>query len=96
MGLTHITTTIRASANARKKYTAEFLLDTGATDSLAPAKALKRAGVEPCGRMAYELADGQVVEYDFGLAEIEFLGEVTSGRIIFGPDPAEPILGRLR
>lgn len=43
--------------------------------------------------MAYELADGSTIEYDFGLAEIEFLGEVTSGRVIFGPDGAEPLLG---
>ncbi|MEK7685504.1 MAG: hypothetical protein AAB466_08780 [Verrucomicrobiota bacterium] len=25
--------------------------------------------------------------------EIEFMGEITSGRVIFGPDDAEPILG---
>lgn len=43
--------------------------------------------------MACELANGQTVEYDFGLAEIEFMGELTSGRVIFGPDDAEPILG---
>ena len=28
-----------------------------------------------------------------GLAEIEFMGEITSGRVIFGPDDAEPLLG---
>lgn len=43
--------------------------------------------------MAYELADGSTVEHDFGLAEIEFMGEITSGRIIFGPDNCEPLLG---
>ena len=89
----HVTTTLRAGQHARRKYTADFLVDTGATDSLAPAKALRRAGIKPRGRMAYELADGSTVEYDFGLAEIEFLGEITSGRIIFGPDGAEPLLG---
>src|SRR5437762_10677960 len=93
MGLIHVTTTLRASQKARKKYRAEFLIDTGATDSLAPASELKKAGIKRRGRMAYELADGQTVEYDFGLAEIEFMGELTSGRIIFGPDDAEPILG---
>jgi len=93
MGLIHVTTTLRARENARKKYVSEFLVDTGATDSLAPAKELIRAGIKPRGRMAYELADGQTVEYDFGLVEIEFLGELTSGRIIFGPDDAEPLLG---
>ncbi len=93
MGSIHVTTTVRARENARKKYVSEFLVDTGATDSLAPAKELKKAGIKPRGRMAYELADGQTVEYDFGLAEIEFMGELTSGRVIFGPDNAEPLLG---
>jgi predicted aspartyl protease len=54
---------------------------------------LKKAGILRRGRMAYELADGSTTEYDFGLAEIEFMGEITAGRVIFGPDSAEPILG---
>jgi predicted aspartyl protease len=78
MGLIHVTTTLRASERARKKYAAEFVVNTGATDSLAPAKELKKAGIKQRGRMAYELADGRTVEYDFGLAEIEFMGEITS------------------
>lgn len=96
MGLIHVTTTLRASEKARKKYAAEFLLDTEgrrATDSLAHAKELKKAGIKPRGRMAYELADGRTVEYDFGLVEIEFMGELTSGRVIFGPDNGEPLVG---
>ena len=88
----HVTTTLRASEKARKKYSADFLADTGATDSLAPANELKKAGIKPRGRMAYELA-GRTEEFDFGLAEIEFMGELTSGRVIFGPDDAEPLLG---
>jgi clan AA aspartic protease len=84
---------LRAGERARKQYTAEFLVDAGATDSLAPARELGKAGIKRRGRMAYELADGSTVEYDFGLAEIQFMGEVTSGRVIFGPDHAEPVLG---
>ena len=45
------------------------------------------------GKMIYELANGRKEEYDFGLAEIEFMEELTSGRVMFGPDDAEPILG---
>ena len=45
------------------------------------------------GGTSYELADGSVHEYPFGLAQIEFMGEVTAGRVIFGPDGVEPILG---
>jgi clan AA aspartic protease len=84
---------LRAGEKSRKKYEADFLVDTGATDSMAPASALKRAGIRRRGRMTYELADGSTIEYDFGLAEIEFMGEITSGRVIFGPDDCEPLLG---
>lgn len=93
MGLIHVTVSLRASEKSRKKYEADFLVDTGATDSMAPANALKRAGICKRGRMAYELADGTTMEYDFGLAEIEFMGEITSGRVIFGPNNCEPLLG---
>ena len=93
MGLVHVTVSLRASEKSRKNYEADFLVDTGTTDSMAPAKGLKKAGIKRRGRMAYELADGSTVEYDFGLAEIEFMGELTSGRVIFGPDACEPLLG---
>jgi clan AA aspartic protease len=93
MGVIHVTVTLRAAAKSRKKYEADFLVDTGATDSLAPASGLKKAGIEPAGKMTYELADGSVVEYSFGIVFIEFMGEITGGRVIFGPEEAEPLLG---
>jgi len=93
LGLIHVTVALRNNSDTKKKYEAEFLVDTGATDCLAPAGALDKAGIARRGKMVYELANGQTVEYDFGLAEIEFMGELTSGRVIFGPDNTEPILG---
>ena len=50
-----------------------FLVDTGATDCMVPASGLQQAGIRRRGRKACEMADGSPVEYDFGLAEIEFL-----------------------
>jgi clan AA aspartic protease len=93
MGLMHVTVVLRASERSRRRYEADFLVDTGAIDCMAPASKLRGAGIRRRGRTAYELADGSTVEYDFGLAEIEFMGEVTSGRVIFGPDSCEPLLG---
>jgi len=93
MGLVHVPVIVRASQRSRKKYEASFLVDTGATDSMAPASELKRAGIQRRGKKRYELADGSVVEYDYGFAEIEFMDEVNMGRIIFGPDKSEPLLG---
>jgi predicted aspartyl protease len=93
MGLIHVTVTLQRVEGADASYEADFLVDTWATDSMAPARELRRIGVTPAGRMAYELADGSVHEYVFGLARIEFMGEVTAGRVLFGPDDAEPRLG---
>jgi clan AA aspartic protease len=93
MGLTHVTVKISGLASANAAYEADFLVDTGATDSLAPNAELRKAGIQPVGKTAYELANGVVEEYEFGLAEITFMGEITAGRVIFGPDNAEPILG---
>ena len=93
MGLIHVTARLKANEKAKNHYEAEFLVDTGATDCMAPAKELERAGIRPRGRMTYELANGTTAEYNYGLAEIEFMGELTSGRVIFGPDTCEPLLG---
>jgi clan AA aspartic protease len=93
MGLVHVPVRVKAREGSRKTYTQQFLVDTGATDSMAPASALRRAGIRPIGLRRYELAEGRYVEYPFGLAQIEFLGEITAGRIIFGPEKIEPILG---
>jgi len=93
MGLTRVTTKLANPAAPEKNYEALFLVDTGATDSLAPAEELRRIGIREEGRMSYELADGNVREFSFGLVRIEFMGEVTAGRVIFGEDDVEPILG---
>ena len=93
MGLTHVIVKLRNLSSANGSYEARFLVDTGATDSLVPTVELKRIGMAPVGKMDYELADGTIQEYPFGLAEISFMGEITAGRVIFGPDKAEPILG---
>jgi clan AA aspartic protease len=92
MGLSYVTVSLRAAGH-RKKYQASFLVDTGATDTMAPAAELRKIGIKPIGKTTYELADGSLEEYEFGLAEISFMGDVTAGRVIFGPDDIEPLLG---
>ena len=93
MGFTHVTVTLRARTGSRKKYEARFLVDTGAIDCLAPASKLEKAGFRRAGRMTYEMADGSTADFDFCLADIKFMGEITAGRVIFGPENAGPLLG---
>jgi predicted aspartyl protease len=93
VGLIHVKVSVSVPGGTVPGYEAAFLVDTGATDSMAAASDLSRAGIQPVGRKIYEMADGSVHEYPFGLAQIEVMGEVTAGRVIFGPEGVEPILG---
>lgn len=93
MGILHVTTRVWNLTKQGAPYEAEFLVDTGAIDCLAPRDALKAAGVTPEGKAVYELANGQPVEYEYGFARVAFLGEETVAQIVFGPSDASPILG---
>jgi clan AA aspartic protease len=88
-----VTVTLTDLARQGGAYEAEFLVDTGAIDCLAPRDQLVAAGVVPEGRAVYELDDGEPVEYEYGFARVSFLGEHTVSQVIFGPPNAEPILG---
>jgi clan AA aspartic protease len=93
MGLTHVTTTVRSIVPSKKKYEAEFLVDTGAIDCLAPHDVLERLGVKIEGKDTYELADGKLATFPYGFVRVTFMGSETVTRIIFGPLGVEPILG---
>ncbi len=93
MGVTHVTTRISNLAQDVEPWEAEFLVDTGAIDCLAPRDRLIQAGVKSEGKAVYELANGEPVEYEYGFARVSFLGAETVVQVIFGPPEAEPILG---
>jgi len=93
MGLTKVSTSLTSFETPQGTYEAVFLVNAGATDSFAPADELEKIGVRREGKMSYELADGTVREYPFGLVRIEFMGETTAGRVVFGEPGCEPLLG---
>ena len=93
MGPIKVTTKLTSITDPQKFYESLFLVDTGATDCLAPRNELEALGIQQEGKMSCELADGTVKEYPFGLMRIEFMGETTAGRIIFGDPDTEPLLG---
>jgi predicted aspartyl protease len=94
-GSLHVQGDLRAPEGSTGEgvYQELFRIDTGATESIAPASELEKIGIVPIGRSMYQLPDGTVSEYSFGLARIEFMGEMKEGRIIFGPEDIKPILG---
>ena len=92
MGLTHVPVTV-SNFTTNDSFTADFLIDTGATESMVPASELKRIGVEPLGKRVYQLANGRSQEFEIGEARIAFWDDSFLTRVIFGPDGSEPILG---
>ena len=93
MGATHVTVTIRNPAEPDRAWEGLFLVDTGATDSLVPRPHLEAIGLRPKGRRVYELANGDELEMEITVAEIEFMGETVGGTVLFGEAGTEPLLG---
>jgi clan AA aspartic protease len=93
MGLVYVDIPVRSSPSSRKKYVGRFLVDTGSTDTVIPASKLRRVGVKKVGSQVYELADGRRMHLDFGNAFMVFMGQSIAGRVVFGPEGVEPILG---
>lgn len=93
MGTTHVEVTVRNPRHPERTFTGIFLVDTGAYDSLVPADGAEVLGLEPIGVAQCELADGSPIRFPFAVCELDFLGEITGGRVLVGPSGAEPLLG---
>ena len=93
MGVPQVTVTIRNPAAPERAWEGLFLVDTGAIDCLVPRQHLEAIGLKAKGQRVYELADGSEIKMDITTGDIEFMGEVVGGTIIFGEADAEPILG---
>ena len=78
MGLTYVTTQLFDFNRNSEPYEAEFLVDTGSIDCMAPGDELEKIGIEKEGKSVYELANGEIVEYELGFARVMFMGQETA------------------
>ena len=62
-------------------------------DSLVPRHHLEAIGLRPTGQRVYITADGRQVVLNVALGELEIMGELSGGVIVFGDEGAEPLLG---
>jgi clan AA aspartic protease len=92
-GATFVAVAIKNPTDPERVWEGEFLIDTGAVDSLVPRQHLESIGLVPEGQRVYGLADGSELRFDIAVARIGFMGEVVGGTVIFGPENAEPLLG---
>ncbi|MGH9197972.1 MAG: hypothetical protein ACRD1T_19835 [Acidimicrobiia bacterium] len=80
MGILHVTVSVANSKQDQPPYEADFLVEPGAIDCLAPASSLAAAGIEVEGRDVYELVNGEVVEYPLGCYLIHAEAELEDTR----------------
>ena len=92
MGLVHVTGRVSALGK-RRFFEAEFLVDTGALNCMAPASAFRKIGVRAEGKEVFELASREAVEYPYAFVRLSFMGAETVTRFVFGPEGTEPLLG---
>ncbi|MCY3561913.1 MAG: clan AA aspartic protease [bacterium] len=93
MGETHVDVTIRNPAEQDRCWEGSFLVDTGTTDSQVPRRHLEAIGLRPKDSRDYILADGRALSVEVTTADIEFMGRVVGGTVIFGEDESIPLLG---
>ncbi len=80
-------------ANRNRRWEGQFLVNTGATDSLVPRQHLEAIGIRPEGQRTYVLADGTEIRMDIAVARIELMGEIVGSTVLFGDKNTEPLLG---
>ena len=93
MGATYIAVAIRNPHEPDRVWEGEFLIDTGAVDTLVPRQHLEAIGLVPEEKRTYGFADGNEIRMDIAGAKIEFMDESTWGTVIFGAENVEPLLG---
>ena len=71
----------------------EALVDSGATYTVIPSALLADLGVKPHRTMTFELADGSLIERDFGRVWVRLDEGEEVSPVIFGDDDDAPLLG---
>ena len=66
--------------------TVDALVDSGSTYSAMPASLLRELGIEPFETRIMRIANGDVVEYETGVAGFSAEGRYGIARVIFGPE----------
>ncbi|MXY47333.1 MAG: clan AA aspartic protease [Chloroflexi bacterium] len=95
MGFIHVPVTVRNPADDSKEIEVNFLVDTGALDSLVPRDQLEAIGITPKGQREYVMADGSEATFDVATADMEIMGELVASRIVFGEPGTQPLLGAI-
>ncbi|MDI6791478.1 MAG: hypothetical protein QME81_01230 [bacterium] len=93
MGDVYLSLTVTNDADISRQKDIQFLADSGAARAWIDKDAAEELDITEQGRVPLELADGQIVEYPYGLCKFVYEGEIVNGTVIIGPQGCEPLVG---
>lgn len=93
MGVTDLTVTVKRLPNEPASEAVDFLIDTGATYTLAPTDVLTRLGVVPHRTLTLTLADGSKTSREMGGAYFEYQNVGGMAPVLFGLPGDAQLLG---
>ena len=93
MGLTYVRLTLSHPTELTRSTEVELLVDTGAVISFVPGEILESLGVPKQFRRLFQLASGQTIERDVGLAFFRWNGQACGAPVVFGELGDAALLG---
>jgi clan AA aspartic protease len=95
MGLTVLEVEVGNPAHPEVTQPVEFLIDSGAVDSVVPAAVLEGLGIKPLADEAFRLADGSKIVRKKGAALFKHGDRIGGADVIFGEEGDSTLLGTL-
>lgn len=90
---TYITIKIRRFPEDEKFEELALLVDTGATYSWIPRKALERLNVKAVGKRKFKVTNGAIVERELGHAFVEYGDEIAPTVVVFAEEGDATVFG---
>jgi clan AA aspartic protease len=93
VGITFLDVEVGNPADTTKTLTVEFMVDSGAIYSVAPATVLNELGIQPISEEKFWLANGEKMIRKRGIAFFRYGDKVGGADVIFGEQGDSNLLG---
>ncbi len=93
MGFTYAIMRLSNPSNREKGRDLNLLVNSGAIYSVVHEERLKELDIKPEGRQSFKMADGRIIEREFGIAIVEHEGKRAGTVVIFGEVDDTEVLG---
>jgi len=93
VGITYLEVDIGNPADISKTLSVEFMVDSGAIYTVAPAAVLDELGIEPITESIFWLANGEKIVHKRGGAYFQYGDKVGIADVVFGEEGDSNLLG---